>query len=121
MNREHELELRLAESRHTETELRRLLDVLLHEGDAVFASRSWRLGRALTRAADALLRLVGRGAPTAQDAAHWRSIVAAHDDALARRRALLERLCVDGAAEDLDSVLDALWRDVGNEPVVAQR
>lgn len=121
MNPEHELQLRLAESRHTETELRRLIDILLHEGDAVFASRSWRIGRALTGMADALLRLVGRGAPAAQHAAHWHRIVAAHDDALARRRALLERLCVDGAAEDLDNVLEALWRDVGNEPVVARR
>lgn len=115
MNRERELELRLAESRHTETELRRTIDILLGEGDAVFASRSWRLGRALTRLAERLLRAIGRNAPPAQHAAHWRAIVAAHDDALARRRALLERLCVDGTDEHLDAVLAELWRGVAAE------
>lgn len=115
MNREHELELRLAESRHTETELRRVIDIVLAEGDAVFASRSWRIGRALTRAVERVQRLFGRAVPAAQHAAHWRAIVAAHDDALVRRRALLERICVDGASEDLDAVLAELWRGVGAE------
>lgn len=116
MNRERELELRLAESRHTEAELRRVIDILLTEGDAVFASRSWRLGRAVTRVAEWLQRRLGGTPAAAQDAAHWRRIVAAHDDGLARRRALLERLCVDGAAEqDLDAVLAQVWREVGAE------
>lgn len=119
MNREHELELRLAESRHTETELRRVIDTLLGEGDAVFASRSWRIGRALTRSLERLQRVFGRVVPPAQDAAHWHTIVAAHDDALARRRALLERLCADGADEDLDAVLAELWRNAGAERSVA--
>lgn len=119
MNREHELELRLAESRHTEAELRRVIDILLGEGEAVFASRSWRVGRALTRSIDTLRRLFGRHVPPAQDAAHWRAIVAAHDDALSRRRALLERLCADGASEDLDAVLAELWRHAGAEYSVA--
>lgn len=117
MNREQELELRLAESRHTEAELRRVIDILLTEGDAVFASRSWRLGRALTRAVEWLQRCFGRTPAAAQDVAHWRRIVAAHDDGLARRRALLERLCVDGTAEeDLNAVLAQLWREAGAEP-----
>lgn len=116
MNREPELELRLAESRHTEAELRRVIDILLTEGDAVFASRSWRLGRAVTRAVGWLQRRLGGTPAAAQDAAHWRRIVAAHDDGLARRRALLERLCVDGAAvEDLDAVLAQVWREAGAE------
>jgi hypothetical protein len=115
MNRERELELRLAESRHTETELRRVIDILLSEGDAVFASRSWRLGRALTRLAERVQRLFGRRVPEAQHAAHWRAIVAAHDDTLARRRALLERLSVDGSNENLDAVLAELWRGVAAE------
>lgn len=116
MNREQELQLRLAESRHTEAELRRVIDILLAEGDAVFASRSWRLGRAVTRAAGWLHQRFGGAPAAAQDAAHWRRIVAAHDDGLARRRALLERLCVDGAAEeDLDAVLAQVWREVGAE------
>lgn len=115
MNREHELELRLAEARHTEAELRQVIDILLGEGDAVFASRSWRIGRAVTRSIERLQRLFGRTAPAAQHAAHWRTIVAAHDDALARRRALLERLCVDGTNEDLDAVLAGLWRATGAE------
>ncbi|MBL8299929.1 MAG: hypothetical protein JNN30_16440 [Rhodanobacteraceae bacterium] len=110
MNREHELELRLAESRHTEAELRRVIDVLLSAGDTVFASRSWRMGRVLSRGLEILPRLFGRPLPAAQDAAHWRAIVAAHDAALVRRRALLERLCVDGSCEDLDAVLAELWR-----------
>jgi hypothetical protein len=116
MNREQELELRLAESRHTETELRRVVDILLAEGDAVFASRSWRLGRAAVRAVEWLQRRLGRTPPPAQDAAHWRGIVAAHDAALARRRALLERLCVaTDTEEDLDDVLAQLWRHAGTE------
>lgn len=122
MNREHELELRLAESRHSEAELRRVIDILLAEGDALFRSRSWRLGRALTRGVERLLRRAGRALPPAQDGAHWHRIVAAHDDALARRRALLERLCVDDeAVEDLDAVLDQLWRQVGAEHSVGGR
>jgi hypothetical protein len=115
MNREQELELRLAESRHTETELRRVIDVLLHEGDAVFASRSWRLGRGLTGLVERLRRLLGGAPAPAQDAAHWRRIVAAHDDGLARRRALLERLCAKQPVEDLDSVLAELWNGVAAE------
>lgn len=116
MHRENELELRLAESRHTEAELRRVIDILLSEGDAVFRSRSWRLGRALVGLA---ARLLGRRLPDAQDGAHWHRIAAAHDDALARRRVLLERLCVDaGQVEDLDAVLADLWRDVAAERAV---
>ncbi len=116
MNREHELDLRLAESRHTEAELRRVIDILLSEGDAVFASRSWRVGRGLVRIAEWLQRLVGCTPAAAQDSAHWRRIVAAHDDGLARRRALLERLCLDGTVEeDLDAVLAQVWREVGAE------
>lgn len=115
MNREQELELRLAESRHTETELRRVIDVLLHEGDALFASRSWRIGRRLTGAADWLRRRLGGAPAAAQDAAHWHRIVAAHDAGLARRRALLERLCARQPVEDLDTVLAELWRGVAAE------
>ncbi|MCQ4165681.1 hypothetical protein [Tahibacter harae] len=109
MNREQELELRLAESRHTETELRRVIELLLREGEAVFASRSWQLGRALLRPLEWLLR---RAPGSAQDAAHWRRIAAAHDEDLARRRRLLEQLCADPAAEqELDAVLGRLWRE----------
>jgi hypothetical protein len=109
MNREQELELRLAESRHTETELRRVIDLLLREGEAVFASRSWTLGRALLRPLEWLLR---RPAGSAQNAAHWQRIAAAHDADLARRRHLLEQLCRDPAAvQELDAVLGALWRE----------
>lgn len=115
MNREQELELRLAESRHTETELRRVIDVLLHEGDALFASRSWRIGRRLTGAADWLRRRLGGAPAAAQDAAHWHRIVAAHDAGLARRRALLDRLCARQPVEDLDTVLAELWHGVAAE------
>lgn len=119
MTREHELELRLAEARHTETELRRVIEILLGEGEAVFASRTWRFGRVLAGGIDGLRRLFGHSVPPAQDTAHWRAIVAAHDDALSRRRALLERLCADGAVEDLDAVLAELWRHAGAEHSVA--
>ena len=119
MNREQELELRLAESQHTETELRRVVDILLMQGEAVFASRSWRLGRGLLAPLDWLLRRLGRGAAVAQDTRHWREIVAAHDDALARRRVLLQALCDDaGTARDLDPLLSELWRQVAQETAV---
>jgi hypothetical protein len=119
MDREHELALRLAEAQHTETELRRVIDMLLQQGDAVFASRSWRLGRGLTRGVEWLLRRLGRDSAVAQDSGHWRRIVAAHDDGLARRRALLEQLCRDdAAAQDLDPVLEQLWRDAATEDCV---
>lgn len=119
MNHEQELELRLAESRHTETELRRVIDILLGQGEAVFGSRSWRLGRRLLAPLDWLLRRLGRGGGVAQDTAHWRDIVAAHDDALARRRVLLQALCddVDGA-RDLDPLLRDLWQQVAQEAAV---
>ena len=116
MDREQELALRLAESQHTEAELRRVIDILLNEGEAVFASRSWRLGRSLTRGASWLLRRLGRDSGVAQDSAHWQRIVAAHDDALARRRTLLEQLCRDdGELQDLDPILRQLWRDAAAE------
>lgn len=119
MNREQELELRLAESRHTETELRRVIDILLVQGEAVFASRSWRLGRLLLAPLEWLLRRSGRGGGSAQDSAHWHRIVAAHDDALARRRVLLQALCDDAnSARDLDPLLTGLWRQVAQEAAV---
>jgi hypothetical protein len=118
MNRDHEFELRLAEAAHTESELRRIVDILLAEGDAVFASRSWRWGRRLTGIAAALLRPFGVASPPAQDAAHWHRIVAAHDDALRRRRLLLEQLAADPAREvDVAELLATLWREAGDERV----
>lgn len=119
MNREQELELRLAESQHTETELRRVVDILLAQGEAVFASRGWRLGRALLAPLEWLLQRLGRGAAVAQDTRHWREIAAAHDDALARRRVLLQALCDDaGTARDLDPLLSTLWQQVAQEAAV---
>ncbi|UXI67958.1 hypothetical protein [Tahibacter amnicola] len=117
VSREHELSLRLAEAAYTEEQLRRVIAQLLEEADAVFASRSWRIGRGLTALAGRLLGLVGIRLPTAQDAGHWRRIVAAHDDVLRRRRLLLERLVADAAVRegDLDSVLAQLWTAVGEE------
>lgn len=116
MNRDYEFELRLAEAAHTEAELRRLLDVLIGEGDAVFASRSWRLGKRLTDMLSAVLRPFGFRPAPAQDAAHWRRIVAAHDDALRRRRLLLDQLVADPDAEiDPAELLATLWRDAGDE------
>lgn len=120
MNREQELELRLAESQHTEAELRRVVDILLAQGDAVFASRSWRLGRGLLAPLETLLRRLGRGGGVAQDTQHWRGIAAAHDDALARRRVLLQALCDDAdGARDLDPLLAELWRQVAQENAVS--
>lgn len=119
MNREQELELRLAEAQHTETELRRVIDILLVQGEAVFASRSWRLGRAALLPVEWLLQRLGRVGGVAQDTAHWRDIVAAHDDALARRRVLLQALCDDAdAARDLDPLLRDLWRQLAQEAAV---
>ena len=116
MNRDPEFELRLAEAAHTEAELRRLLDILIAEGEAVFASRSWRLGQRLTDIATAVLRPFGFKPAPPQDAAHWRRIVAAHDDALRRRRLLLEQLVADPDAEvDAAALLATLWREVGDE------
>lgn len=116
MNREQELELRLAESRQVEAELRHVIDILLAQGEAVFRSRSWRLGRALLAPLEWLLRRSGRAAAVAQDTQHWRRIVAAHDDGLARRRVLLDALCDDaGAARDLDPLLQQLWQRVAQE------
>ncbi len=74
------------------------------------------MARQDARIAEWLQRLVGCTPAAAQDSAHWRRIVAAHDDGLARRRALLERLCLDGTVEeDLDAVLAQVWREVGAE------
>lgn len=116
MNREQELELRLAESRQVEAELRHVIDILLQQGEAVFRSRSWRLGRALLAPLDWLLRRSGRDTGVAQDTQHWRRIVAAHDDGLARRRVLLDALCDDNAkARDLDPLLQQLWQRVAQE------
>ncbi|TDR41111.1 hypothetical protein DFR29_11123 [Tahibacter aquaticus] len=116
MNREQELELRLAESRQVEAELRHVIDILLQQGEAVFHSRSWRLGRALLAPVDWLLRRGGRSTAVAQDTQHWRRIVAAHDDGLARRRVLLDALCDDAAAaRDLDPLLQQLWQGVAQE------
>ena len=116
MNRDFELDLRLAEAAHTEAELRKLLDILVGEGEAVFASRSWRLGKRLTDLAATLLRPFGFRAAPAQDAAHWRRLLAAHDDALRRRRQLLDELCADPGAEvDIDALLARLWREAGDE------
>ena len=118
MNRDDEYELRLAEAAHTERELRGIVDMLLAEGDAVFASRSWRWGRRLTGIVAALLRPFGFVPAPAQDAGHWRRIVAAHDDALRRRRLLIEELAADPARErDVAELLETLWRDAGDERV----
>lgn len=121
MNRDFELELRLAEAAHTETELRKLLDILVGEGEAVFASRSWQLGKRLTDLAATLLTPFGFRAAPAQDTAHWHRLVAAHDDALRRRRLLLDQLCADPDAEtDADALLEQLWRETADEQVLRE-
>jgi hypothetical protein len=118
MNRDYEFELRLAEAAHTEEQLRKLLDILIGEGEAVFASRSWRLGKRLTDIAATLLHPFGFKPAPAQDAAHWHRIVAAHDDALRRRRLLLDQLVADpDATVDIAALLATLWREAGDERV----
>jgi hypothetical protein len=113
-----ELEQQLAEALATEAQLRALIDTLLEQGDAVFASRRWRLGSALLRPIEAVLRACGRALPRAQDAAHWRVLAGAQFDAIARRRALLQQLLEHGE-RDAETALAQLWRDVAAESVNA--
>ncbi len=102
-----ELVQRLAEAEAAQAELQALIDVLLREGEAVFASRRWRLGAALLRPLEALLRALGRPLPPAQDAAHWHALVRAHRAAIAQRAALLAQL-QEAGARDLPEALAAL-------------
>ncbi len=102
------LERRLAEAAHTEAALRELIAILQREGEAVFASRSWRLGTALTGLLRAPLAWLGRTLPPAQSAAHWHELVAAHLDGLERRRALLAALEAEPGAP-AEAVLAGLW------------
>jgi hypothetical protein len=113
-----ELEQQLAEAQAAEAQLRALLDTLLAQGEAVFASRRWRLGGALLKPLEALLRACGRELPRAQDAAHWRALVGAQLDAIARRRALLLQLLERGE-QDAEATLAQLWRGVAAEAVNA--
>ena len=102
-----ELVQRLAEAEAAQAELQALIDVLLREGEAVFASRRWRLGAALLRPLEALLRVLGRPLPPAQDAAHWHALVQAQRAAIAQRAALLAQL-QDAGARELPEALAAL-------------
>jgi hypothetical protein len=111
-----ELEQQLAEAQAAEAQLRALLDTLLAQGEAVFASRRWRIGAALLRPIEALLRAAGRELPKAQDAAHWHALAAAQLDAIARRRALLQQLFEHGE-RDAGAALAQLWRGVAAEAV----
>jgi len=110
MSDPRELQWRLAEAVATEAELRAVIDVLLREGEAVFDSRRWRLGSALLRPLEFLLRWTGRDLPPAQNIDHWRDIVHAHADAIARRKALLQQLTQAGERDTADA-LAQLWRE----------
>jgi hypothetical protein len=114
------VELRLAEAAYTEASLRELVEILLHEGDAVFASRSWRVGATLSGAAGRVLAWFGKPLPPAQSAAHLRAIAAAHLDELARRRLLLEQMVTaPSSPEDAEDALREFWRTIGTEQVIA--
>lgn len=113
-----ELEQQLAQAQAAEAQLRALLDTLLAQGEAVFSSRRWRLGGALLKPLEALLRVCGRELPKAQDAAHWRALVGAQLDAIARQRALLQQLLERGE-RDAESALAQLWRGVAAESINA--
>jgi len=102
-----ELAQRLAEAEHAEHELRALIEILLRENEAVFASRSWRIGNALAGTLRFVLKLAGRGLPLPQHAGHAREIATAHLDVLERRRVLLERL-QDRAEIDVALTLAAI-------------
>ena len=108
------MEWQLAEAEATEAELRSVIALLLREGDAVFASRRWRLGSMLLRPLEWVLRGLGCSLPAAQDGAHWRDIVDAHIDAIARRRALLQQLTASGE-RDVAEELAQRWREAGAE------
>lgn len=109
-----ELEQQLAEAEAAETQLRAVIDTLLAQGEAVFASRRWRLGAALLRPLEILLRACGRDVPEAQDAAHWRALAGAQLDAIARRRALLRQLSGSGEC-DAETAVARLWQEVAAE------
>lgn len=114
------VELRLAEAAYTEASLRELVEILLHESDAVFASRSWRLGTALTGALGRVRAWFGRPLPAAQSAAHLRGIATAHLDELARRRHLLDQMVNQPTPpEDAEDALREFWRTIGTEQVIA--
>ena len=72
-----ELEQQLAEALAAQAQLRAVLDTLLAQGEAVFSSRRWRLGSALLRPLEVVLRACGHALPPAQDASHWRALVGA--------------------------------------------
>src|SRR4051812_18117117 len=65
---------RLADAQAAQAEWRAVSEILLRQGEAVFASRRWRWGSRLSRPIETLLRWCGRDVPAAQDIAHWRDI-----------------------------------------------
>jgi hypothetical protein len=111
MSDSQKMQWQLDEAAATQAELRAVIDVLLREGEAVFASRRWRWGSALLRPLEFVLRRAGRDLPPAQDIAHWRGIVDAHAEAIARRHALLQQLTHTGERNTAEA-LAQLWRDV---------
>jgi hypothetical protein len=116
--REHELTLRAAEAEHVASERARVIAMLLSRGDAVFASRRWRVGSALVDVAARVLRWFGSRTEPPQSARQWRDIVAAHEDALLRRRALLDQLCRADVEVDAVDLMHQAWTDIGAEHVV---
>ena len=103
-----ELEWRLAEAEAAATEWRAVADALVREGEAVFASRRWRLGSVLLRPLEWLLQRAGRPLPPAQDAAHWRELAAAHAAAIASRRELLRQRMAAGEI-DAPNAIAGVW------------
>ncbi|MEO8671237.1 MAG: hypothetical protein ABI411_07970 [Tahibacter sp.] len=111
--------LRLVAAQATEQQLRELVQVLLAQGDALLASRSWRIGSAVTGAMARCARLLGGAPPVPQSARHWHEIVDAHYDRLQRQQVLLEQLCArDDVAENADAVLARFWVSAGGERVL---
>lgn len=106
----YELAQRLVEAEHVERELRGLVEILLRENEAVFASRSWRIGHALATVLRFVGKLAGRDLPSPQYAGHAREIAVAHLETLKRRRGLLERLQVEGEI-DVARALAAIVRE----------
>lgn len=113
-----ELEQQLAEALAAQAQLRAVLDTLLAQGEAVFSSRRWRLGSALLRPLEVVLRACGHALPPAQDASHWRALVGAQLDAIARRCELVQQ-SLDHGERDTAAVLAHLWSGVSAESVNA--
>jgi hypothetical protein len=104
-----DLERRLAEAEAAAAQWRGVAETLVGEGEALFASRRWRLGTLLLRPVEALLRTLGRPLPPAQHAAAWRERADALAAQLAQRQALL-RQQAEAGERDVQDALEALWQ-----------